>query len=343
MISSGHLDGFTRDHLPDIRLWPHLQYVLPELQYPDRLNCSTRLLDRHIECGAGERRCIVAPGTLWSYRDLYERANRIAHVLTEDLGVVSGNRVLLRGFNSPMLAAAWFAVMKIGAVAVTAMPLYRAGELRYMIDKAQVSHALCDDRLAEDLQTATKDAAQFERVLWGGEGSDSLEHRMSSKSPSFQSADTAADDVAIIGFTSGTTGRPKAAMHFHRDILSTCDTFGKRVLAPSANDLFCGSPPLGFTFGLGGLLLFPLDAGAATVLIEKAQAEPLLSAIEEFGVTVLFTAPVAYRAMGELVHARNLRSLRTCVSAGETLPPSVWNLWYDRTGLKIVTGGNDHV
>lgn len=338
MISSGHLDGFTRDHLPDIRLWPHLQYVLPELQYPDRLNCSTRLLDRHIECGAGERRCIVAPGTLWSYRDLYERANRIAHVLTEDLGVVSGNRVLLRGFNSPMLAAAWFAVMKIGAVAVTAMPLYRAGELRYMIDKAQVSHALCDDRLAEDLQTATKDAAQFERVLWGGEGSDSLEHRMSSKSPSFQSADTAADDVAIIGFTSGTTGRPKAAMHFHRDILSTCDTFGKRVLAPSANDLFCGSPPLGFTFGLGGLLLFPLDAGAATVLIEKAQAEPLLSAIEEFGVTVLFTAPVAYRAMGELVHARNLRSLRTCVSAGETLPPSVWNLWYDRTGLKIVDG-----
>jgi 2-aminobenzoate-CoA ligase len=332
---SAHIDRFAAQRLPPRDQWPDLVFDLPELQYSEQLNCASRLLDRHIEAGNGNRRCIVAPGATWSYDDLYRAANRIANVLVDDLGIVPGNRVLLRAPNSPMMAACWFAAMKAGAIAVTTMPLYRATELRNIIEKAQISHALCDARLADDLHTATQSNAQFQTLHFNA---GDLEERMAAKSDRFETVQTYAEDVAIIGFTSGTTGKPKAAVHFHRDLLATCDTYGKYVLQAQPDDLFTGSPPLGFTFGLGGLLLFPLDAGAATLLLEKAPPEPLLQAIAQYKVSVVFTAPVAYRAMADMLSKYDISSLRKCVSAGETLPQPTWQTWYERTGLKIMDG-----
>jgi 2-aminobenzoate-CoA ligase len=256
-------------------------------------------------------------------------------VLVEDLGVVPGNRVLLRGFNSPMLAACWFAVIKAGAIAVTTMPLYRATELAVIADKAQISHALCDARLADELRAATANRSNFKTVYFGD---GDLESRMDRKADTFRNVDTAAEDVAMIAFTSGTTGKPKAAMHFHRDIMAICDSYGANVLRASADDLFTGSPPLAFTYGIGGILLFPLNIGAATLLLEKAAPEPLMQAMEEYKVNVVFTAPIAYRAMADMLHKYDVSSLRKCVSAGETLPLPVWETWYDRTGLKILDG-----
>jgi 2-aminobenzoate-CoA ligase len=342
MAASAHADTFAADRLPSREQWPDLMFTLPELQYPERMNCASRLLDRHVLEGFGNRRCIVAPPLvaggkplIWTYDDLFRRANQIARVLVEDLGVVPGNRVLLRGFNSPMLAACWFAVMKAGAIAVTTMPLYRATELSTIIEKAQIAHALCDARLGDDMHDAIAERRDF-YVLHFGNGE--LESRMESKADTFRNVDTAAEDVAIIAFTSGTTGKPKAAMHFHRDILATCDSYASNVLRPRAEDLFAGSPPLGFTFGLGGLLLFPLHARAATLLLEKAPPETLLQAIQEYKVSVIFTAPVAYRVMAEALDKYDTSSLRACVSAGETLPQPVWERWFDRTGLRILDG-----
>lgn len=335
---SAHVDTFAREHLPPRESWPELRFDLPELQYPERLNCVTRLLDRHVLEGRGSRRCILGSSVSWTYDDVYAIANRIARVLVEDLGVVPGNRVLLRAPNTPMLAACWLAVMKAGAIAVATMPLYRASELRYMIEKARVRHALCEATLAGELREAAAHVEDFRTAYFGTSQADGLEARMLAKPPVFDNVQTAADDVAVIGFTSGTTGKPKAALHLHRDLLATCDTYGKHVLRARADDLFCGSPPLAFTFGLGGLLLFPLDAGAATLLLEKASPQALLAAIAAYNATVLFTAPIAYRTMTELWDRYAPASLRTCVSAGETLPRPIWQAWYEKTGLKIMDG-----
>ncbi len=340
---SAHVDPFAANRLPPREQWPQLLFTIPQLQYAKHLNCASRLLDRHVLEGFGERRCIVAPdyanGTgrtiTWTYEDLFQQANRIARVLVEDLGVVPGNRVLLRGFNSPMLAASWFAVMKAGAIAVTTMPLYRAAELSVISEKAQVRHALCDVRLEEELRGVTQSHPDFQTLYFGG---GDLEERMSAKDDTFANIDTAAEDVAVIAFTSGTTGKPKAAMHSHRDVMATCDTYGAHVLRANSEYLFTGSPPIGFTFGLGGILLFPMNIGAATLLLEKAPPEPLLAAIEEYKVNAVFTAPIAYRTMAELVDKYDISSLRKCVSAGETLPLPTWQNWYDRTGLKILDG-----
>ncbi|MDQ2872071.1 MAG: AMP-binding protein [Candidatus Eremiobacteraeota bacterium] len=335
---TAHVDTFARDHLPAEDRWPEFCFTLPDLQYPERINCATRLLDRHVAAGSGANRCILSPTETWTYADVLVKANRIARVLSEDLGVVPGNRVLLRAPNTPMMAACWLAVMKAGAIAVTTMPLYRAAELRYMIEKARVKVALCDSRLVDELSAATAGIADFRTVNFQTGDSDGLEARMLTKRDDFENVPTALDDVAIIGFTSGTTGTPKAAMHFHRDILATCDTYGAKVLQARPDDLFCGSPPLAFTFGLGGLLLFPLDAGAATLLVEKAGPEPLMQAVAKHGVNVVFTAPIAYRAMAELVETHDVRSLRTCVSAGETLPLPIWETWRAKTGIEIMDG-----
>ncbi len=342
MRGSAHVDTFVSDNLPPRERWPDLVFALPELQYPERINCAARLLDRHVLEGFGKRRCILAPAAsgseqavTWTYEDLFRRANRIARVLAEDLGVVPGNRVLLRGFNSPMLAACWLAVMKAGAVAVTAMPLYRETELRVIANKARVQYALCDVRLAEDWNAAAGLRAGIRTLCFGD---DELEERMRPKAQTFRNVDTLAEDPAMIAFTSGTTGKPKAAVHFHRDVMAICDTYATHVLRARADDLFIGSPPLGFTFGLGGILLFPLHVGAATLLLEKAPAESLLQAVQAHGVNVVFTAPIAYRAMSEMLGKYDVSSLRICVSAGETLPLPVWQTWYDRTGLKILDG-----
>jgi 2-aminobenzoate-CoA ligase len=337
---TGHVDTFAADRLPLAQERPGLIFDAAGLRYPDRINAAAYFLDRRVAEGAGDSRCIVLPGDgAWTYARLLGTANQIANVLVDDLGVEPGNRVLLRAPNTAMLAACWFAVLKAGAIAVTTMPLYRAGELRFMMEKAQVKHAICDGRLRGELDRACLDFGGVRIACFNaGDDAGSLERAMTSKPEDFTNVDTSAEDVAIIAFTSGTTGTPKAAMHYHRDLLAICDTYAAHVLQPQRGDLFCGSPPLGFTFGLGGLLLFPLYAGAATLLLEKAGPAELLAAIEARGVTTIFSAPIAYRTMASALEGRNISTLRTCVSAGETLPAAVWNEWRAKTGLSILDG-----
>lgn len=299
------------------------------------LNAADVLLEKYVAL-TPDAPCLLSLSERWTYRQTSEHVSRIAHVLVDDLRVVPGNCVLLRGPNSPMLAACWLAVLKVGAIAVTTMPLYRQQELRTMIDKAEIQFGLCDTRFMGELQEATAEHPSFVCLSFGEEGS--LENLMREKPTNFVAVPTFATDPAIIAFTSGTTGVPKAAVHTHRDVLATCDTFSAKILRPSNGDLFCGSPPLGFTFGLGGLLLFPLHCGAATLLLEKAGPSELLAAIESHRVTTLFTAPVAYRAMCSLLDTHDISSLRQCVSAGESLALPIWEEWLRRTGVRIIDG-----
>jgi 2-aminobenzoate-CoA ligase len=333
---SAHTDTFCRDNLPAPGQWPDLEFTLPELAYPDRLNAADALLNPTIEAGGGDRRCLVSPTETWSYRDLSRHAAQVARVLTEDLGLVPGGRVLLRGPNNPWLAACWLGVVKAGGVAVATMPMLRAAELTSICDIAQVRFALCDHRLTADLHAAG--IPDMHVIEFGGAATGDLTELAALKPAEFASVQTAADDVAMIAFTSGTTGKPKAAMHFHRDLLAAADTFSAHVLKPVPDDLFAGTPPLAFTFGLGALLLFPLRVGAATLLLEKATPTELADAIAEHGVTVLSTAPTAYRAMLAAGKADKLRGLRRPVSAGENLPTSTWQAFYDATGVKIIDG-----
>lgn len=337
---SAHVDTFAREHLPPLDLWPEMDYSgLPGPGYPERLNCAAELLDRWIERGHGDRTAMLWDGGSWTYRELVEQSNRIAGVLRSDLGIVPGNRVLLRGPNSPMMAACWLGVVKAGAIVVPTMPLLRTRELAYVAEKAMVRLALTDHRLADDLHGARGQAPVLERVVtWGGGGDDGLEAMMALRSPEFTPVDTAADDVAMIAFTSGTTGRAKGTMHFHRDMLACADTFSVHVLKPSPDDIFCGSPPLAFTFGLGGLLLFPLRAGAAVLLVEQPSGPNILKAIQDHRATVLFTAPTAYRAMLDILPEYDLSSLHKCVSAGETLPLPTFEAWEQATGVRIIDG-----
>jgi len=340
MIPSAHVDTFARDNLPPAAEWPEFCFTLPELRYPDRFNCAVELLDRWIERSHGERPCIISPQETWTYAALAKRVNRIANVLTRDLGLVPGNRVLLRGPNSPMMVAAYFAVIKAGGVVVATMPLLRAKEIAYPLNKAAIRLALCDHRLAEEMEKARAAAPGLARVVyWGSGAPDALEALMARPGyETFAACDTASDDVCLIGFTSGTTGEPKGTMHFHRDLLATCDSYGRHVLRADATDRFIGSPPLAFTFGLGGLVLFPLRVGASTILLEKAPPDELLAAIETHRATVCFTAPTAYRAMLGKLAGRDIASLRTCVSAGEALPRATFDAWRAATGLKIMDG-----
>jgi len=333
---SAHVDTFAKDHLPPQAEWPELIFKLPELHYPERLNCAGELLDRMAEQHP-DRPCLRAPGLLWSYGQLLEQANRIAWVLTREMGLVPGNRVLLRGTNHPMLVAAWFGVMKAGGIAVTTMPLLRAKELTEVVNKAQISHALCDIRLKEELEQARPGCPSLEQVVYWGEGGQ-LEALMHRQPAHFANVETASKDTCLIAFTSGTTGRPKGCMHFHRDVLAICDTFARHVLRASPDDLFTGSPPLAFTFGLGGLVLFPLRIGASSLLLEKASPELLLPALAEFRASVLFTSPTAYRAMAAQASQHDLSALRKCVSAGEPLPASTRRLWKEATGIELIDG-----
>ncbi|MFJ4553727.1 AMP-binding protein [Streptomyces sp. NPDC088817] len=329
---SAHVDTFARDHLPPPDQWPELRFDLPELRYPDRLNCAAELLDR---TDAGRPVFRTAAGETWTYGELRARVDRIAHVLTGDLGVVPGNRVLLRGPTTPWLAACWLAVLKAGAVAVTVLAQQRPHELSTICEIARVRHALCDVRAVDDLARAGIPGLVV--TTYGGDGPDDLLRRPVPGTP-YPAVDTAADDVALIAFTSGTTGRPKGCAHFHRDVLAVADTFSRHVLGPRADDVFAGSPPLGFTFGLGGLVVFPMRAGACALLLEQAHPRQLLPAIAEHRVSVLFTAPTAYRAMLDELGSYDVSSLRRCVSAGENLPAATWHAWHERTGVRIVNG-----
>jgi len=341
---TAHVDTFTRDHLPPLEQQPVYLFDLPELQFPPQLNCAVELLDNAIARGWGERHCILGPGLRWTYADLQRRADAIAHVLVDEMGILPGQRVLLRAPNNAMLAACWFGVMKTGAVAVATMPLLRAKELKQVIAKAQVTHALCDLSLAEELQLAQPDCPTLKEVRFFNTASaDGLEAAMARHPRPFTAVDTAADDTCLLAFTSGTTGEPKATMHFHQDVMAICLCWPRHVLRADADDVFIGSPPLGFTFGLGGLLLFPLAIGASTVLLEKATPPLLLDAIPQYRATVLFTAPTTYRAIAEQAHERKLSvalggTLRKCVSAGEALPAATRVQWKAATGIEAIDG-----
>lgn len=339
-MRSAHVDTFARDHLPPADLQPEFRFDLPELQFAPQLNCATELLDRWVKQGEGERRCVQGTAMCWSYRELLAHANRLAHVLVEDMGLVPGNRVLLRGANAPMLAACWFAVVKAGGIVVATMPLLRAKELTEIVSKAQISHALCDARIADELRRALPQCPTLASVSYynTGEAGDDLDARAARKPDDFENVATAADDTCLIAFTSGTTGTPKATMHFHRDVMAACACWPVHMLRASRDDVFIGSPPLAFTFGLGGLLLFPLSIGASTVLLEKATPYALLEAIECHRATVCFTAPTSYRAMASHLGGHDVSSLRKCVSAAEPLPAATRRLWKDATGIEIIDG-----
>ena len=346
-MPTAHIDTFARDNLPPADLQPDFLFTLPELQFPAQLNCATELLDKHIAQGRGDRLCVRGPKDRWTYRDLWERANRIANVLVQDMGLVPGNRVLLHAPNSPMMVACWFGIVKAGGIVVATMPLLRAKELKSILQIGAVSHALSDAALVAEVQGAALEAPGLRHTLqFNGDGSgnggdgdgDTLEARMQHHASAFSNVDTAADDTCLIGFTSGTTGVPKATMHFHRDVMATCACWPRSVLKAHADDVFIGSPPLGFTFGLGGLVLFPMSLGASTVLLEKAGPAQLLDGIRDYGATVLFTAPTSYRTLAARGDELRATRLRKCVSAGEALPAATRALWREATGIELIDG-----
>ena len=338
-MSSAHLDSFARDNLPPPEQLPSFLFGLPELQFGAQLNCAAALLDRHIAEGRGERICIRGQGVSWTYQDLYERANQIANLLTQEMALLPGNRVLLHGSNTPMMAACWFGIVKAGGIVVATMPLLRAKELKPILRIAQVSHALCEAALADELRAAALDSPGLRQLRhFHYDGPDSLERAMERQPKTFPTVDTASDDTCLIAFTSGTTGVPKATMHFHRDVMAICACWPAHVLKPGPDDVFTGSPPLAFTFGLGGLLLFPMAVGASTVLIAKPGPAQLLEAIAACGVTVLFTAPTSYRTLAARGVELRKTALRRCISAGEALPTSTRTLWREATGIELIDG-----
>jgi len=352
LLPSSHTDTFTRDRLPPKDQWPVFIADRPELQYPDTLNAADELVDRHVREGRGQRIALRGVTDIeqhsgefcWTYAELQDKVNRIAQVLTRDMGLVPGNRILLRGGNSPMMAACLLASFKAGLVAVPTMPLLRASELAAIIEKAQVSAALCDNLLTEELRHCmTAGHAHHapclqQMVEFRSGAANGLEQRMQHHGDRFEAHPTSRDDVCLIAFTSGTTGKPKGTMHFQRDVLAMCDLFPRHILGMTENDVVCGTPPIAFTFGLGGLLAFPLRYGASTVLLEKHTPETLLQTVARYKVTQCYTAPTMYRQMATLVKGYDLSSLRHPVSAGEALPDATRQLWQQATGITMTDG-----
>ena len=339
MSYTAHADTFARDNLPPRSQWPDFLFELPELQYPARMNCAAELLDKPVTRGHGHRIALRSPDGECTYTQLFTQANRLANVLVREMGVKPGNRVLLRGPNNPVMAACWFAVMKAGGVCVATMPLLRAKELVEVIDKAQVTHALCDKRLAAELVTAQSACRVLQDIrYWYDDAPDSLDSLSMRQPTTFGNAPTAADDVALIAFTSGTTGKPKGTMHFHRDVIAMCDAFPRSILQTHKDDVFVGTPPIAFTFGLGGMLCFPMRYGASTVLVEKHTPETLLETIQRFKANVCFTSPLMVRGMASAAKDFDLSSLKKCVSAGEALPDATRQLFKEATGIEVIDG-----
>ncbi|HEX8061673.1 MAG TPA: AMP-binding protein, partial [Allosphingosinicella sp.] len=329
-------DTFVRDRLPAPEAQPDFLFELPELQYPDRLNAAVELIDK----GNPDALALVNECGSWTYGELSDLSDRIARLLVEEEGLVPGNRVLLRGPNGLMLFASWLGVLKAGGIVVATMPVLRAGEVATILERAQVHHAIVDERCLFDFHTAARETGLIRSLLTylGDTGEGGLERRLDAIEPGFEAVDTHRDDVALIAFTSGTTGRPKGCVHYHRDILAPADSFARHVLKPEAGGRWACSAPIAFTFGLGMLLVFPWRFGGAAVTLEQPGPRPLLEAVARFGVTHLATAPTAYKAMLPMLEAHDVRSLATCVSAGEHLPAATWQAWRDATGLRIVDG-----
>jgi 2-aminobenzoate-CoA ligase len=337
---SGHTDSFTRDRLPPVAEWPILN--LAGFEYPEWLNAAVELTDRMVDRGFGDHTALIGNGRSRTYKELTDWTNRIAHALVEDYGVKPGNRVLIRSANNPAMVACWLAATKVGAAVVNTMPMLRAGELTKIVDKAEISHALCDTRLMEELIICGRDSAWLKTIV-GFDGTANhdaeLDRVALKKSVRFEAVRTGRDDVALLGFTSGTTGEAKATMHFHRDLLIIADGYAKEVLNVTPDDVFIGSPPLAFTFGLGGLAIFPLRFGATAGLLEQASPVNMIAMIEEHRATVCFTAPTAYRVMLKAMdEGADLSSLRAAVSAGETLPAPVYEEWQRKTGKPMLDG-----
>ncbi|MCZ6586790.1 MAG: AMP-binding protein [Alphaproteobacteria bacterium] len=337
---TGHEDTFARDNLPPTDQWP--DFLLDGFDYPDYLNAAVELTDRLVEQGMGDRVALIGNGRRRTYKELADWSNRIARALVEDYGVRPGNRVLIRAANNPALVACWLAATKAGAVVVNTMPMLRAGELSKIVDKAEVALALCDTRNMDELIVCAKDSRFLDKVV-GFDGTANhdaeLDRAALDKPVVFDAVKTGRDDVALLGFTSGTTGEPKATMHFHRDLLIIADAYAREVLEVTPDDIFVGSPPLAFTFGLGGLAIFPLRFGATATLLENASPPNLIEIIETYKATISFTAPTAYRAMMRAMDdGADLSSLRLAVSAGETLPAPVFEEWVSKTGKPILDG-----
>ena len=338
--ASAHIDTFTRDNLPPQDQWP--EFLLEGFDYPEQLNVGVELTDAMVAKGFGDHTALIGNGRRRTYKELADWTNRLAHVLSEDLGIRPGNRVLIRSANNPAMVACWLAATKVGAVVVNTMPMLRAGELGQIVDKAEISHALCDTRLMEELVTCAKTSDYLKSVV-GFDGTlnhDGELDRLALEKPvSCEAVQTGRDDVALLGFTSGTTGAPKATMHFHRDLLIIADGYAQEVLDVQPEDVFVGSPPLAFTFGLGGLAIFPLRFGAAATLLENASPPNLIEIIQKYRATVCFTAPTAYRVMLQAMEqGADLSSLRAAVSAGETLPSPVYEDWMAKTGKPMLDG-----
>lgn len=352
LLPSSHTDTFTRERLPPQEQWPVIIADPAELDYPDTLNATVELVDKHVREGKGQRIAmhgVTQIDTLsgefsWTYAELQDKVNRIANVLVHDLGLVPGNRILLRGGNSPMMAACLLATMKAGLVAVPTMPLLRASELATILDKGHISAALCDSLLAQELEHcmtaghAHHVPALRQMIQFRSAAADGLEQRMQKRGGDFSAHLTSRDDVCLIAFTSGTTGKPKGTMHFHRDVLAMCDLFPRHVLKMSENDVVCGTPPIAFTFGLGGLLAFALRYAASTVLIEKHTPQSLLETMTKYQATQCYTAPTFYRQMAALAAQVDLSALKHAVSAGEALPDATRQRWKQATGQEITDG-----
>ncbi|HWS08227.1 MAG TPA: AMP-binding protein, partial [Xanthobacteraceae bacterium] len=337
---SAHTDTFTRDNLPPPPQWPELP--LKGFDYPEQLNIGVELTNRMVARGFGDHVALIGNGRRRTYKELSDWTNRIARALVEDFGIKPGNRILVRSANNPAMVACWLAATKAGAVVVNTMPMLRAGELAKIVDKAEVALALCDTRLMDELATCAKTSKFLKQVI-GFDGTANhdaeLDRIALSKAVTFEAVPTGRDDVALLGFTSGTTGEPKATMHFHRDLLIIADGYAKEILNVTPDDIFVGSPPLAFTFGLGGLAIFPLRFGATATLLENASPANMIEIIETYKATISFTAPTAYRAMlAAMNQGANLSSLRAAVSAGETLPAPVFNDWVAKTGKPILDG-----
>jgi 2-aminobenzoate-CoA ligase len=344
-LPSTHLDRFARDRLPPEHLWPVMnRQGIPYVEsYPERLNAATELLDRMAQGEGGKRACIHFDGRIFTYAEIRSMADRVAHVLVKQMGLVPGGRVLLRAPNNPMLVACWFAVLKAGGIVVATMPMLRARELSVLIESAQIELALCDVRLMAEMTAAQertpglRQIAAFTATGDGGPDAD-LDAKIARMPEGFPNVPTYAHDLALIAFTSGTTGKPKGTMHFHRDVLAITDLFPRSTFKISPDDVICGSPPLAFTFGLGALTLFPMRAGASSVLLEAFDPERLLKTIQDYRATAVYTAPTAFRTMAELAPKFDLSSLTKSVSAGEHLPKATFELWEKTTGIRIMDG-----
>jgi 2-aminobenzoate-CoA ligase len=339
---SGHIDTFARDNLPPPATWPVLDLTRAEFQYPDYINVGAELTDKMVEKGFGDHVALIGNGRRRTYKELADWTNRLAHALVETFGVKPGNRVLILSGNNPAFVAAWIAATKAGAVVVNVMPMLRAGELGKIIDKAEISLALVDSRVMGEITAAAAQSRFLKRVVAfdGTANHDAeLDRAALDKSVRFDCVKTGRDDVALLGFTSGTTGTPKATMHFHRDLLIVADGYAREVLGVTEKDVFVGSPPLAFTFGLGGLAIFPLRFGATATLLENASPQNMIEIIETYKASIVFTAPTAYRAMlAARRQGADLSSLRIAVSAGETLPKPVFEEWTSQTGIPILDG-----